>query len=430
LVKVEVAKLQKTKFYVLLIISIVLGTLCLSPAISLLTDHVVISSVGQISATKIWAKSGSSEDIQAAVDAVAAAGGGTVYVPEGDFSFVINPNKIAPNNMPAGVIIPGGVSVIGMGIGRTILRMIERPPDTHFMFTVNGINGKSVRISGISFIGWKFTEEGNPDINGICVLGATDFRIHHCYFEDFSGKAILTTSNWVGGVNRGLVDHCIFDNPYHDNPNVTGSGGEEKVWAYGIIVEGNGYESTWYPNINDLLGKYDGVNNILYVEDCTFKRCRHAVSGSSVGGGFYVLRQCNISMPRYGGMVDVHGSWYPSPSVGGRGLEAYNNMFDGTDTGGKTFGSHFAFLMRGGGGAVHDNIIIACRNGAIALAREDVNPICAVKDLWIWNNTLTNTSPLIEDYGGYTENVDYFLYAKPGYTPYPYPHPLTFEAAP
>jgi hypothetical protein len=426
--------LAKIRWYIELLIFLLFATI-LYPTFSSLTNMVVINNTGQISVTMVWAKSGSAEDIQAAVDAVAAVGGGVVYIPEGDFSFTIDSNKKAANNMPAGVIIPGGVSVIGAGIGKTILREVERPPDPAFMFTVNGINGKRVRISGISFIGYKFTEEGNPFTYGICVMGATDYRIDHCYFEDFSSKAIDVTSNWIGGVNRGVIDHCIFDNPYHDNQNVTGVNGGQKLWGYGIVVCGNGYNETWYENIEDVLGKYDGLRNIVYIEDCIFSRCRHAVAGSTVGGGFYVIRHCNITMPRYQGMLDVHGSWFPAPYVGGRGLEAYDNVINGTDKGGKGF-PNVAILIRGGGGVVYNNTIINTTEGAIWLQREDANPICAVKDLWIWNNNLINSSPLITNNGNYTENVDYFLRApnltQDGfeYTPYPYPHPLTLEKGP
>lgn len=367
------------------------------------------------------AESGSAEDIQAAVDAVVASSEtGSVYLPEGDFPFTIDPDKIARNNYPAGVISYGGINIIGAGIGKTILRMTE-PPPIAYMFAVDGTNGARVRISGISFIGNKFSEEGNPENNGIIMMGATDFRIDHSYFEDFSGKAILTTGN-RGGLNRGLVDHCVFDNPYHDDPGVTGPGGGQTRWAYGLICEGSGYESSWIPDINDLLGKYDGVNNILYVEDCIFKRCRHAVSGSTIGGGFITLRHCDISMPRHGGMTDVHGSWWDSPYVGGRGLEAYNNIIDGTEWT-VPFGSHCAFLLRGGGGAIHNNNIINTRDAVVWISREDANPICAIKDLYIWNNSVSgDTGPLIHDAGGFTENVDYFLHEKLNYTPYPYPH--------
>lgn len=423
------SKMSSKRRTILAIIPAIILVICVYSAIAQLTYTARIKSTGQIS-TKVWAKSGSAEDIQVAVDAVAAMGGGTVYIPEGDFEFRISVNKVAANNIPAGVIIPGGVNIIGAGFNKTILRVVEVPSNDNCMFAVEGYN-KSIRISGISFIGYKFTMEGQPWTWAIDMMGAKDFRIDHCYFEDFSGAAITCTNHHVSGANRGVIDHCIFDNPYVDNPEVEG----EKVWPYGIEIGGPGYESSWHP-ITYYLGQYDGKENIIYIENCNFTRCRHCTAGSTIGGGWYVIRHCHISMPAYQGEIDVHESYASSPYVGGRGLEAYYNtlIWDTTEI----FGSPYIFLIRGGGGVIFNNTIVYTEqqgNYAIYAAKRGANPLCFVKDLWIWNNTLIGTSNLLqvvdEGYGLLRENVDYFLRApnqqQDGFTyiPYPYPHPLT-----
>lgn len=424
-------ELHNKRFYFRFLCIIILTcSFTIASTFSLLTNEVVIKNSGQISVTEVIAKSGSAEDIQEAVDYVASRGGGTVYIPAGDFAFRINPNKQASNGIPSGVIIPGGVNVIGAGMNRTILRVVERPPDSNLMFSIEG-NNKSVRISGISFIGYKFSREGDPWTDGICIMGAKDFRIDHCYFEDFSGSAIECANHWIRGANRGVIDHCIFDNPYTTNSSVQG----EKVWPYGVLVGGTGREDCWH-DITYYLGQYDGKENIVYIEDCVFRRCRHATVGSTVGGGFYVIRHCNITYPAYQGMIDVHESYASSPYVGGRGLEAYDNILIWNAS--NDWGAAYAFLIRGGGGVIYNNTIqyITYQNSyAIYAAKRGSNPLCYVKNLYIWGNTLIGTSNLLkivnEGYGLLQENVDYFLRSpnqqQDGfvYAPYPYPHPLT-----
>jgi hypothetical protein len=232
----------------------------------------------------IKAKSGSAKDIQGAVDAIASTpeGMGVVYIPEGNFSFDIN---ITTN---IGVTIPGGISIIGAGINRTILYMSEKTaPDTTgkrraIMFYVDGSNGKPVRISGISFKGYvnysKTCRENSdcdnyPDepewgaTGGVVISNGRHFRIDNCSFKDFTNAAISISS-----LSYGVIDHCSIDNPYKDYPTVasTNSTGR-KVWGYGIIVGGTG---AW-PKIEDVLGKYDGKNVVVYIEDCNFSRTRH-----------------------------------------------------------------------------------------------------------------------------------------------------------
>jgi hypothetical protein len=87
-----------------------------------------------------------------------------------------------------------------------------------------------------------------------------------------------------------------------------------------------------------------------------------------------------------------------------------------------------ALRMRGGGGVFFNN---TCYNMdyMVALATDDGNaaiPKCKVKDLWMWNNVYPN-SYIEKESSGHVENSTYFLYQKTGYTPYPYPHPLTLE---
>jgi hypothetical protein len=407
----------------LLLLVMVAGIFSLSPMVSSLTDYVVIRSTGEIYTTKIFARSGSAGDIQAAVDAVAAAGGGSVYVPEGTFNFTSSNteyNKLTKTNTYTAVLIPGGVNVFGAGADKTVLVQPTDPPYNVDMFYIDGTNGKSVRISGIKFDGYVSNETYNN--RAIGVLRAQDFRIDHNIFEDFSNAAVTTSKNYpYGYLHRGVIDHNTFDNPYKGdawNPALYG--------AYGIIVIAD--YKTWEP-LDNILGKYG--DNTIYIENNNFSRTRYAVASN--GGGWYVFRYNNVSKPRPANFagVDVHegglygdGSSWPS----GRGLEAYNNFI----AQGETPIYMLGFRLRAGSGVVYNNTIQDASVG-VQLTKFDwaTNETNYVKDLYIWGNTYNNVGTQLSIVGGfYQENVHYFLYAKEGYAPYPYPHPLTLEEIP
>lgn len=385
----------------LMLILLMFSGILYSTSFSSLISNVVINNTGQIAFTKVWASSGYAEDIQAAVDAVAAAGGGTVYVPEGVFNWSASSFRQTVGARPTGVIIPGGVNVIGAGMDKTIIQLIEQPPANSFAFAMLG-DGLPIRVSGIYFKGRVIDEESHSSAIYIC--DSDNFRVDHCKFEDWDESAIYT--RYEGGGHKGVIDHNIIDNPYKDTV-----GGN---WAYGIIVTAYyNVPNLWKP-IDYYLGKY--VDNVVYIENNLFRRCRHSIA--SAEGGYYVVRYNTFEEPRPKnfGIIDVHGG-----DPGGRGLEAYNNTIKGAQGN----GASEAFWIRGGGGCIFNNTMINISLG-IGLYVESENPIYQVKDLYIWNNAMDGGA-LLGNYGDYTENVDYFLYAKPNYTPYQYPHPLTHQ---
>jgi len=404
----------------------IMGILTLSPTFSSLMNTVVIESTGKISLFSITAKSGSPEDIQTAVNTVAAAGVGTVYVPAGTFHW---------NNQTVNSI--GGVNIIGTGLAgnngsssgwlsntaSTILHN-DYPAPFNPMLDIDGSNGKPFRISGIQFEG--NVTSSNDDVVGSAVAihnAAIDFRVDHCTFIDFPQTGIIAANTGTGTM-RGVIDHCTFDNPYKDVYGTPGQPGTGGMWGYGIIVQGLGW--AWDLDIDHFLGKYETASSgfpILYIEDNVFSRCRHCVASNQ--GAWYVARYNKISeeRPHNFGSIDVHGS-AGGDSPGGRGLEAYNN----TIVGSAGYDAAQAFWIRGGGGVIFNNTMQNILYG-VTLAADAPGTPYQVKDLYIWGNTM-DRGTLINNYAGYTENVDYFLYAKSGYTPYPYPHPLTLEATP
>lgn len=353
------------------------------------------------------ATSGSPEDLQTAIDEVAMQGGGTVYIPEGTFTFNPSSDKSGVDGNPTGVNIPGGVNVVGAGIGKTVLQETVTPPYKASMFSVDGSNGKAVRISGISFRG--YVEDESKSIVGILIHNTVDFRIDHCEFEDFSSFSIFSKKT-SGKAHKGVIDHCIIDNPYKEQ-----SGSWE--WAYGIGVIGDGV--TWEP-LDSILGKYE--DNVVYIEDCTFSRCRYAVASNT--GGWYVFRHNIVYIsPNYGSFgkagIDVHEG---DPAyIGGRGLEAYNNTFYGTDNGQQ------AFKIRCGSGVVYENVIKNIYTGVWLLKADWASDEQHyVKNLYIWGNSFINVNVQYSIDGSYQEGVDYYL-NEFSYTPYPYPHPLVSE---
>jgi hypothetical protein len=380
---------------------VLLEIILIAPVISSFTNTAIIKNIGQISTSYIVARSGNPQDIQAAVDAVAAAGGGTVSVPEGTWTFNVNPST------GVGVLIPGGVNVIGAGQDKTILQMTYVQQGT--MFGIDGDNGKPVRISGFTFKGYVEDSE-EVSISGIGICDTKDFRIDHCKFIDFPSFGIAVAGledDSSHGYLRGVIDHCEFDNPYKER-----IGGD---WSYGVGVFGH---NNW-DNLDSLLGQYDTLKRVVYIEDCTFRRCRYAVASNN--GGWYVFRHNTVYVsPNYGSFakacLDVHEGSTDYP--GGRGLEAYDNVFYGTDYGQQ------AFKLRCGGGVIFNNSINDMYVAFWLLKAEWAqNEQNYVKNIYIWNNTSEDISK--DEF--YQENVHYFLYAKPRYTPYLYPHPLTLS---
>lgn len=387
--------------------------------------------------TDVDAASGSPADIQTAIDSL-AGGDGNIHIPAGTYTF-------NPPHDGKGVIIPfsSAINITGAGIGVTILEeTVDGGNSTMFQRDWSGesVSGGKLRISGISFKGYVVNDA--PTNNGIVLRCSKDFRIDHCAFQDFANTAIYADSN-TGNTHKligsGVIDHCTFDNPYHDNFLPKNPAAEIwSVWGYGIIVVGDGY--TWNNDISSYLGLYPNVvgRTCVYIEDNTFTRCRHSISSN--GMGWYVVRRCSFNHPKFG-QVDVHGNAGGSPAAGGRGLEVYDNIFDLTDNS-YSEGQQAAIYLRGGGGVAYDNVVTVPNTGlgygACTLLNDGESAPYDVQQFYWYDNTVqyADLSPYaheIQDNGGYTEDVNYFLRAPTliddgfTYSPYDYPHPLTEE---
>lgn len=256
--------MKNTKSRTLLLFSVVVvGLFALSPTFSSLMNSVVISSTGEISVSSITAKSGSSNDIQAAVNAVHAAGAGTVYVPAGNYTF----NILGTYSMtlyatgPVGVLSYPGVNIIGAGINQTVLILnYTGLPNTIYMFGVarqSASGNAPMRISGISFIGHQDPPTGSNTENSyrcITLNSITDFRIDNCYFQDWPSTAIAVYNDAPysqAEISRGVIDHNSFDNPYRNQwkPHNSSAPGGWALWGYGVVIIGNflnkGGSSVW-----------------------------------------------------------------------------------------------------------------------------------------------------------------------------------------
>jgi len=443
--------MRSTKFFaVVLIIVILTGIFSLSPAITSLVTSIVIGSTGQISATQVNAKSGYPQDIQAAVDWVAAVKGGTVYVPAGTWNWTGQT-----------VTVPGGVSVIAasgtagctshpswtVNTASVIIYNNITVPSSE-MFTISGNNS---RISGIQFEATppanSTAEAADSNCVAIGVSGAgnvSGVRIDHCTFINFCAMAVGVTTVQSGGptnIASALIDHCVINNTYKMTPDPLGSGW---LWGYGFYV--GGWDTWWNDTtapITSFLGQFDTIPSgfpVLYVEDCAMSYCRHAVD--AIQGGWIVCRYCYINhpYPTYYGMLDEHGTG-PNAWPSARGFEFYDN----TVVAEPTDDSEAAQVwLRGGGGVVFNNTFLNVATesqyyGAIMLNNETTPGELdeTLHNVWIWGNTIDEGVLVMNGSGAsFVQNVEYFLRAPTlaqdgfAYTPYPYPHPLTLKAQP
>jgi len=374
----------------------------------------------------INANSGSPEDLNAAIAQAIATGDDEVVIPAGRFPF----NGYGDESIVLFSPPPQGLTIRGAGIGVTILEMTEFPNGNTKFIEVRDIlsnrTGAPVRISGISFIG-KTQDEAISYPVAIRMMSVTDFVVEYCSFDNFPNYGVIMSNIYRNPGGRGLVHNCSFDNSYKDDPEYVGT---EEKWGYGIGAVANTslVPGEYDHDVDYYLGKYDGLDNILYVEDCTFRRCRHSIASNQ--GAWYVVRNCefhDIRPPNYF-HVDVHGQ-AGTNAVGGRGMECYNNRFVGYSTphtDGTPRWYNGAVGLRGGGGVVYNNVYENMKYG-VMLLWYDPGPAAAFpNDIWIWDNT----PEMVIVQPGYEERIiqdqNFFVGSpRPGYTPYPYPHPLT-----
>lgn len=447
-IKLIMKAMSSEKLYAMLLFSVIfIGVLILPPTVtSLVSSSVLIRSSGTIASTGN-ATSGSIEDIQAAIDWVTATGGGTVYIPEGTFTFDASGTRRVNINVPA-----GGIQIIGAGIDKTVLQMPvdDSAPSTR-MFSVNGLSGGKVRISGITFKGRPNRDTSDTGDTGISIRSCTDFRVDHCSFWDMGGSGVSvhdaenTYGTYGGDINKvsqGVVDHCEFHRIYKPATHAAGNG-----YGYAVVVN-RAWSYLWaVPNLYPedpwtIFGKY--YKN-TYIEDCYFEGSRHAVCGNWAGA--YVLRYSTIEDNMVYDSVTT-GHPVRLSVMGMFAQEIYNVTVRNRGT---YVSKHLGFWIKGGSSLMYNNTIIDIKDQAFGVGtyehyNEEFYPLGNTKETYIWNNEIINGGGLaIVTYldtpvegtdfftdltGKYTtEQIQTMIDAK-GYQPYTYPHPLTLQEFP
>lgn len=147
--------------------------------------------------------------IQAAIDALNAAGGGTLKFPDGRYN--------------ACVVLKSGVSLIGADAHPSATVANARRVSWYATASSPCVDtpappGSGTSIEGASIKGFQFNgEHGTWAATGIRVRSARKFFIRDCAFNNFSGSAVLQDSPgaWVNGtlsIRDCFAQNCLKDN--------------------------------------------------------------------------------------------------------------------------------------------------------------------------------------------------------------------------
>jgi hypothetical protein len=382
----------------------------------------------------VYAASCSQGDVQNAIDA--ASDGDFVVVPAGACAWTTPPGD---DSVPAVSSDGKGITLQGAGIGQTVITDATGTGWNNSLIRVEGVEGKPFRITGFTFTGCNGPV--GIHIGGDC----KNFRIDHCGF--FSGE-FFTAIN-VSGFSHGVIDHCDFTN--------------SRV----LVREALAGDDPWKRPLTL------GSPNAVYVEDCYFYADVHSNAIDSNGGGRWVFRY-NTVVNNY---CEAHGLQNPNER-GTFSYELYENTFTTVDNGKNNW---VAFYTRGGTGVLFNNTVINAEGSPYhAFAAIQDNRSCgyaagywgpcdgtspcdgntpgmsgypcrdqvgrstdfsdtqvhpqALEPLYAWNNTFDGSPVTIESRDicelsleHVVEGRDFINGVRPGYTPYVYPHPLTWE---
>jgi len=191
--------------------------------------------------------------------------------------------------------------------------------------------GKTFRLTGLTFMA-QAQDSGSYNKGIVVVTGTSqNVRIDHVKFTQ-PGPGSWTGAIRIFGFVFGAIDHCTFNLPY----------GAQAVVVYHDAWNG----ATWGDgSFADAL--YLGTNKAIYIEDNTFLGLGIAGKGAvdSVGGGRFVFRYNKVTNEN----LATHGTESGGRYRGVRSYEIYNNIFSTSTE------MSMAILLRGGTGVVFGN---------------------------------------------------------------------------
>ena len=345
----------------------------------------------RVRCSTVTAVSPARADVVKAINA--AANGDTVVVPSGSASW------------SSGISLGAkAITIQGAGIGATVVAFTGSGD----LFSVSQHATVGTRITGFTFNGASGLHRRIIRTSGSPSTAA--FRIDHCRFYSTNDAIFITTT----GGGPGLIDHCVFlsevapiEMIHNEGYDFTSNAG----WVYAVKP---GSADAVYVEANSFTFNASGNPAYFY--------------GASAMQNYYgsrtVFRYNTNTMCQF----DNHGT---AGQRGGRWYECYSNRF--VTIANANQDAYFA--LRAGSGVVFGNIHTGPNIGAgnIKLEEEDCGDYPqqdqigrgqnqTLDPLYIWDNTdmpIGNQSDSLIQ-----EDRDYFTTAKPGYTPYVYPHPL------
>ena len=402
---------------------------------------------------------GSQSDVQAACNAAPDNGSVTVIIPSGTFQWTnvnVNNSCIIQGTQPttgatSGKTAPeSAYGTVIQNVGLSAALNCKSSSNGHVV--VKWIDFQQVSANG-GAAGQYCVQFDRSDWNGSSFTNTPyTCLLHDCYLNAM-------------GVNNYMVS-CLTNGIIIWNCTIQGNSG------FQLVCGKFGWSGSW--NTPDTFGTQDtnGLSN-TYIEDCTI--IPSAQTG--VGGQYSInLDDNSRCVFRNSTFIDTglgsHGQ--ESSPFGGRLCEAYNNTFTCNSNNPSNLQCFIA--MRGGSWLIHDNALnpaglvgngkaFACfyvfsTNSSMQITQQTSypaarqvgqgwsksssatfgNPVVStdgtgsvVNGTYFWNNSGW-TNPPIYGWSAFgipftEEGRDWFQYAKPGYTPYTYPHPLHSQFA-
>jgi len=253
------------------------------------------SHTGAIDVTDFGAKGdGSTDNLESFKAALAYASRcsvPTVHVPAGTYALV-------PAGAVGGLLLPSNITLVGDGIGKTVLQVASGKAGANFDSLLWARNQDNIEIRGMTMLGNNVVvnnASGQPlNTYGTAISIALDekpagqaygtprdlkgFTIADCQFENFNGAAWVRVTNYHASyvISNIEIRHNMFrSHPGNAvNPSnigftsfaiqVTGSRNSAAGLVKGVRIHGNNIEAT---HIKGGVGIYAGVADAVIAEN-------------------------------------------------------------------------------------------------------------------------------------------------------------------